>query len=253
MAFTFRIPELSVPDIGDYFWAVVRSWCGIMTGGVVGVALFFWSLTGTPIYPIIGLFICIGAIFVACYRLWREERQNKINQIDKLASELGVERQKATSLETGRRPKILGFFQGSRATEYYATNDGGFTYDGELIGMFFNVKIAFVNEGEVPTSIHNFSLTVKGNGKEVVCEKPEKPLSSYDDSEIFGVPTELDKFVLDSEKMTTKGKRVEGELEFKVEGITPNDLGESWDLTVNIEDAWGEQHSIVTWGKIPKS
>jgi hypothetical protein len=56
--------------------AVFRSWCGLMTGGIVGIAFAIWALIGS--LPAI-LFGAVGAVavFIACYMLWRDERHKR--------------------------------------------------------------------------------------------------------------------------------------------------------------------------------
>ena len=248
-------------------WQFVKAFCSqfrrVYSGGAVQVMIALIIVAFAlqlPYYVHLWLLVLYG--FVACFETWRDERKHA----DVLESEI-----------TKNRPKLIGFFQDLKAWEIRESeseqkpvqNDFGklsikrvIQEAGKVTGMRFVIKVGFVNDSLIPTTIHNFSLTVEtSEGKTFgasYAEETTKAIAKIkNDGYIFpdsmlekGI--NLDTYLDDRSKVAENGKEIEGFLVFIVKDFTLQEWTDETIITLSVIDAWGASHPIVNWGAPPR-
>jgi hypothetical protein len=205
-----------------------------------------------------------GILAVLCagfssYWVWKTERES----VQARQAELNEEQAKQG------RPKLTGFFQDFIAHGW--TKPGAKDSDNDEprrtrvmlppkpTGTLIVLKIGFVNENQTPTTLHNFSLTMKIGDKSFTAKYPEElpELDEWLSPEILAREREAREAnlinYLDTSKIAEHGRRIQGTLVFYLDGFMYEDFkGQDWLVTLTITDAWGAKHDVVHWGELPR-
>jgi len=132
----------------------------------------------------------------------------------------------------------------------------------QLIGVSVTIRVGFVNENPTPTTIHNFSLTVKlPSGKTFTAKYPVsisrqieklKESGSVLDERFDAKGINLDIYLDNSSKIANQGKRIDGFLVFNLNDLSFSEWVDGTMIILSIEDAFGENHLIAARGMPPK-
>ncbi|MCP9493744.1 MAG: hypothetical protein MSG64_04720 [Pyrinomonadaceae bacterium MAG19_C2-C3] len=251
----------------------VLAFTGIAIGSIV-----FWLY---PLFsPLIWLSIVLSLVvtvqLTAIYFLGRfHERtvarleSEKLSLVRKAIEQEGTKQIDDKAKKS--RPKLTGFFQDFMAYDWTKpeVEDKNIKQEESrkvsLIllpvptGTLVVMKVGFVNENPIPTTLHNFSFTIKCVDKTFTAKYPEEPfeVDGYLPPEMLAKEEEKRKAnlvnYLDSSKVAEHGRRIQGSLVFYMDGFMWKEFtSEDWIMTLTITDAWGEGHDIVHWGELPR-
>ena len=246
--------------LGTYLENVIYTWVGIMTCGVIAGALALIATGGTFLWTLALVAISFGSLFAICYWVWREERQMFLSIIDnskdtnaELTEQIESARIQIDNLKLDRRPKLIGEMKRFSAVEWRTENglkDGlqsPNVWDGKHVGLIFYVDMSFTNANECETTIHKYSLIVTCPEQIFKCFQADPPYVEYDHYKFANKPAPHIYAIIDEGKPAKQGHRIEGELVFKVPNMTLEDFQNLVSVTVNIEDAFRQQHPVISW------
>lgn len=226
---------------------------GILGCALVAVGAYFFQYVGGDLGKLVTVVLLalagIAVVWTACFVIWSAEREAK----NAVSINLTAAKHKIGELKkqqvANTRPKLTGYLLDFIITEWRDYDKAAAIpiYDGELLGLIVYLRAFFVNESEVPTTIHNFSLKITENGKDYYSQVAEKPHGEFNHKTGEVEFDDLQTFLIDSKQQATRGVRIEGDLEFHISGITPDDLGKTGFMELFIEDSFTDLHKINTW------
>jgi hypothetical protein len=125
-------------------------------------------------------------------------------------------------------------------------------------GTLVVVQVRFVNDNPTPTTLHNFSLTIKIGDKPFTAIYPEElyeregwmpPELEAEEKKNVYLVTYLD----NPSEIAKQGRRIQGLITFYFDGFMWQEYkDQDWLFTLTITDAWGERHEINQWGEPPR-
>jgi hypothetical protein len=249
--------------IRKFFAALWADWVAAMSGGV-SVALAFWAVYFPPTDIKAGRILLWAAAVIcvvyASYRIWASEHRKA------LALEEEAKR---------RQPKLIGFFQDFRMHDWTKLDAKDEDIDEERVSIKYTpartmfpseptgtlvvVTVGFVNDSQTPTTLINFSLTLKVGDKTFTAMYPEEmpEAEGWTPPEIAAKNKERQKAnlvnYLDTRKPALQGRGIQGFLTFYLDGCMWEEfVGQDWFFTLTITDAWHGKHDIVHWGEPPR-
>lgn len=244
--FAFTVFKGWSVKLSGFLWAII----------CLGVGFIFNAYAGFILVAFGGI-----GVYVVCFQMWKAERLRNDSITLKLkAAEVELDKAlKKSDTATSQaiaalamkdtRPQIVGFLTEIHILQWYKEDIHRPGIQGLIpVGLRVLLDAAFINESVVQTSIHNFSLTMMVRDEKMLfSRKAEMPLGLYDDQTIKREFDNLEIFVLDENLLTTQGRRNAGHLEFLIPDATFEDLGEYIDMTLHIEDSFGDEHNISKW------
>jgi hypothetical protein len=128
MALLTVLQSSAMPRVWNFVRSVWEHWGVVVTGPIVSVLLGVWSWTGHSVPSWIYWPICLGGLFVAFFKAWKDQ----VNLVEKLQAEKAKlewpeDRPKLSFLRWGRAKDESGFTTFEHG--FYLANDGGAALD----------------------------------------------------------------------------------------------------------------------------
>ena len=224
-------------------------------------------MVGALALIVLGIFI----VWIACYCVWRDERRRnseltyKLNDAEqrckeeKAASETKVNRSEddIRRIIDDKRPRLVGYipsltskFPSPTATEIFGKGEG----NGLPVIMQITLLMYLSNETQIPTTILDFRLSVKANGKQyesgppLAAEEDVPQLHNwhinYRDRNIEN----FEKVFPNKTKLVAPHQPYWGFLVFDMSELHIKECGPATEYIVTVTDATGGKHSAIKLG-----